>query len=47
MDKNLKENTYDEIRNDEEMQKVFRGINGDQSVDLLCRKCLFAMVVKG
>lgn len=43
---NLKENTYDEIRNGEEMQKIFRGIDGDQSVDLLCRKCLFAMVVK-
>lgn len=43
---NLRENTYDEIRNGEEMQRVFRGISGDQSVDLLCRKCLFAMVVK-
>lgn len=43
---NLKENTYDEIRNGEEMQKVFRGINGDESIDLLCRKCLFAMVVR-
>lgn len=41
---NLKENTYDEIRQGEEMKKIFTGIKGDQSVDLLCRKCLFAMV---
>ena len=43
---NLKENTYNEIRKGEEMKKVFAGIAGDTSVDLLCRKCLFAMVEK-
>jgi len=43
---NLLENTYDEIRRGEEMQKIFAGIKGDPSVDLLCRKCLFAMVEK-
>lgn len=43
---NLKENTYNEIRKGEEMKKVFAGIAGDTSVDLLCRKCLFAMVQK-
>jgi len=43
---NLLNNTYDEIRKCEEMRKIFRGVAGDQSVDLLCRKCLFAMVEK-
>lgn len=41
---NLKENTYDEIRQKKEMRNIFAGIHGDQSVNLLCRKCLFAMV---
>lgn len=40
---NLLTDTFDNIRNEEEMQKVFAGIAGDQTVDLLCRKCLFAM----
>lgn len=43
---NLIENTYDEIRAGEEMKKVFAGISGDASIDLLCRKCLFAMIQK-
>ena len=43
---NLQTDTYDEIRKGEEMKKVFAGILGDQSVNLLCRKCLFAMVEK-
>ncbi|MCM1219897.1 MAG: radical SAM protein [Lachnospiraceae bacterium] len=43
---NLLENTFDELRQGEEMQRVFAGVCGDQSVDLLCRKCLFAMVEK-
>lgn len=43
---NLLTDTYDNIRKGEEMRKVFVGISGDQSVDLLCRKCLFAMVEK-
>lgn len=43
---NLLENTYDEIREKEEMQKVFAGVEGDTGVDLLCRKCLFAMIRK-
>jgi len=41
---NLKEKTFKEIRDDEEMQNVFKGISGDASIELLCRKCLFAMV---
>ena len=43
---NIFEKSFDEIRQDDEMQKVFRGTRGDQTVDLLCRKCLFAMVKK-
>lgn len=43
---NLLTDSYDEIRRGEEMKKVFAGIAGDRSVDLLCRKCLFAMVEK-
>jgi radical SAM protein with 4Fe4S-binding SPASM domain len=43
---NLKEQTYEEIRNGGEMQRIFKGINGNQDIDLLCRKCLFAMVEK-
>lgn len=41
---NLLDDSYDEIRKGAEMRKVFAGIAGDGSVDLLCRKCLFAMV---
>jgi radical SAM protein with 4Fe4S-binding SPASM domain len=41
---NLKEQTYDEIRRGEEMKKIFRGVAGDQGVDLLCRKCVLAMI---
>lgn len=41
---NLLTDTYDDIRKKEEMCRVFAGIAGDKSVDLLCRKCLFAMV---
>ena len=43
---NLLTDTFDNIRKREEMKKVFAGIAGDQTVDLLCRKCLFAMVDK-
>lgn len=43
---NLLENTFDEIREGEEMKRILAGIQGDPSVDLLCRKCLFAMVKK-
>ncbi|WP_300791538.1 radical SAM/SPASM domain-containing protein [uncultured Acetatifactor sp.] len=41
---NLLVDSYDEIRKGEEMRRVFAGIAGNQDVDLLCRKCLFAMV---
>lgn len=41
---NLKENTYEEIRQSEKMKNIFAGVKGDRSVDLLCRRCLFAMV---
>lgn len=36
---NLLEDTYDEIMNSQEMQKVKHGINGDMSLDILCRNC--------
>lgn len=41
---NLKEHTFEEIRQSKEMKDILKGISGDQAVDLLCRKCLFAMV---
>jgi organic radical activating enzyme len=43
---NLKEQTYEEIRKGDEIHSIFRGIEGDQNVDLLCRKCLFAVAVR-
>lgn len=43
---NLFTNSFDAIREENEMHRVFCGINGDQSINLLCRKCLFAMVEK-
>lgn len=43
---NLKTQTYDEIRNNWEMKKIFQGAQGDESVELLCRKCLSAVVQK-
>lgn len=43
---NLLTDTYDDIRENEVMKQIFAGTAGDQSVDLLCRKCLFAMVEK-
>lgn len=41
---NLLLESYDEIRKGVEMKKVFAGIAGNSDIDLLCRKCLFAMV---
>lgn len=37
---NLKENTYDEIHNGVEMQRIRKGMMGDSSIELLCRKCV-------
>lgn len=36
---NLLMETYEEIMNSEEIQKIRRGINGDETVDILCRNC--------
>lgn len=36
---NLLEQTYDEILSGSECKKVFRGMSGDLSQDILCRKC--------
>lgn len=36
---NLLDNTYDEIMNGTEMKKVKEGIDGEESIELLCRKC--------
>ncbi len=42
----LKTDTYNEIRKGSVMKDIFAGVSGDPSVNLLCRKCLFAMVKK-
>lgn len=39
---NLREQSYEEIRNGEEMNRVLNGLMGDEQVDLLCRNCSFA-----
>ena len=41
---NLLEKNFDDIRREKNMKDIFCGIEGDQKVELLCRKCLFAMV---
>lgn len=39
---NLLQDDYETIRHGEEMTKVFKGMDGDPSIDLLCRKCFLA-----
>ena len=41
---NLLEDNYDNIRKGSEMKRVFRGISGYDDDNILCKKCLFAMV---
>ena len=36
---NLLRETYDEIMNGTEMKRVKQGINGDETIDILCRNC--------
>ena len=43
---NLLLHEYDEIRNGEEMKRVFKGMNGDASVDVLCRNCFSARIAE-
>lgn len=43
---NLLENTFDEIRAGEKMKAILEEVNGRQSMELLCRKCIFAMIKK-
>lgn len=37
---NLYEQTFDEIQNGEVVKRVLQGMNGDTSIDLICRKCV-------
>lgn len=37
---NLYESTYDELHNGVVMQSVFKGMRGDTSIDLICRRCV-------
>lgn len=39
---NMFENTYEEIMNGTEMQRIRTGMNGDTSIDILCRSCSYA-----
>lgn len=39
---NLLQDDYETIRHGEEMQRVLRGMDGDFSIDLLCRNCFLA-----
>lgn len=43
---NLLRSDYETIRHSEGMQRVIRGMNGDSSIDLLCRKCFLARLKK-
>lgn len=44
---NLLENDYETIRSGGELYRVFDGMNGNENIDVLCRKCLLARRVKG
>ena len=43
---NLKEQSYEDIMNGEEMKLIKRAINGEESVDVLCRYCSSATEIK-
>lgn len=36
---NLLESEYSEIRNGAEVNRIKRGLNGDETIDILCRNC--------
>ena len=36
---NLTEQSYEEIMNGKEIDKIKAAINGDESIDILCRGC--------
>lgn len=36
---NLTEQSYEEIMNGKEIDKIKAAINGDESIDILCRRC--------
>jgi hypothetical protein len=42
---NLAEQTYEEIIHGKEHDRIMQGINGDESIDILCRKCSMASSV--
>ena len=44
---NLLESTYAEIMNGKEIRKVRKGMGGDESIDILCRHCSSATVIRG
>lgn len=39
---NIYEHSFEEIMNGTEMQRVKDGMNGDETIDILCRKCSYA-----
>lgn len=39
---NIYENSFEEIMNGLEMQRVRAGMDGDKNIDILCRKCSYA-----
>lgn len=39
---NLLQDDYETIRHGEEMHRILRSMDGDSSIDLLCRKCLLS-----
>lgn len=41
---NIYENTFEELMNGTEMQRIKRGMNGDEKEDILCRKCSYARI---
>ena len=43
---NLKEQSYEDIMNGEEMKLIKRVINGEESVDVLCGYCSSATEIK-
>ena len=43
---NLLVETYDEIMSSKEMQKVKQGINGDETINILCRNCSSAHEIR-
>ena len=42
---NIFTNTFEEIMNGEEMRKVKEGMDGNETLDILCRNCSYAHAV--